>query len=174
MNFLSIGYFKVPHRLLRINNSLNLFLFFSATTSSTSTPAPSPCVVKLTPEKIKHKSCISQEKVLLASCSGACQSSASFLLEAPYFQQDCSCCRPTEFEDLDVSMFCLAKRSSTINDVITIKRIKTCDCSPCNAKPVLPTATSDNTSEEAQENEDSKKRKRRSVTSVIYDMIFGN
>ena len=155
--------------------------FLSVTTSSTSTPAPSPCKVKLTPEKIEHKSCISQEEVLLASCSGACQSSASFLLEAPYFQQECSCCRPTEFEDVEVPMFCLRKRSSSL----TIKRIKTCDCSPCNAKLVLPTDPTEEQSgsgleerfvedEESGNTNISSGRQKRSVAGMLYDMFVGH
>lgn len=118
--------------------------------------------------KIRHKSCVSQGNVTLASCSGLCQSSASFKMEAPFFQQDCSCCKPIEFEDVEVPMFCLRKRSSAL----TIKRIKKCVCSPCNDAPVLP---SEHPMEEKRdESENSKNRNRRSITEMIYNMFVGN
>ena len=133
-------------------------------------PEPIPCKVKLVPGKIRHKSCVSQGDVKLASCSGACQSTASFKMEAPFFQQDCSCCRPTEFEDVEVPMFCLRKRSSAL----TIKRIKKCVCSPCNEASVLPTEHPSEEKRGLGKEEDSKERKRRSITDIIYNMFVGN
>ena len=124
--------------------------------------------------RITYESCESKEDVPIASCSGACQSSASFQVDSPYFRQDCSCCRPTEFEVVLVPMSCGARKRAKN---LTYNRIKKCVCSPCESTPTKdqsPARTQDSIFSDKMKAEDAEVRDSRSISGRIYDMIFGN
>jgi len=100
----------------------------TTTTTTTTTWPPSPCEVKYTEETLKHNLCESTEKVKVGSCSGLCESSSTFSMEAPYFSQQCSCCKPVFFENVDVPMKCLRTGSS----LLKVKVIRHCICRSCS------------------------------------------
>ena len=93
-------------------------------------------------------------------------------MDAPFYQQDCTCCAPTEFEEVNVKMICPRKRTITR----IIKRIKKCVCNTCNSAPSKDQSqarTQDSKFSDKMKEEDDKIRNRRSVAGRIYDMIFG-
>ena len=152
-------------------NQRKHFFYIEAPT----TPTISPCKVKIEKAKVKHKQCVSKEEVALASCSGACESSATFTPEAPYFMQECSCCKPVEFEDVEIPMYCLRKRSSSIK----VKRITKCECKRCSegdkADPISSLHDDEENPDEIMNDPSvSKGKKKRSITDMVYDFFSGN
>uniref|UniRef100_A0A7M5WZ95 Uncharacterized protein n=1 Tax=Clytia hemisphaerica TaxID=252671 RepID=A0A7M5WZ95_9CNID len=143
-------------------------------TEGSTTPKPKECTVKETKIKIKHQECISKEEITVASCSGSCQSSATFSAEPPFFSQDCTCCKPTEFIDVQVPMTCMRTRPTSM----IIKKIAKCICSRCDSEAVIPTqhptqGDAINPDDISNEPVVSKARRKRSITERLYDMVFG-
>lgn len=142
-----------------------MYISFISVSTTTTTQSPSPCVVKYNRTTLTHNYCTSVNEVEVGSCSGACQSSASFLLEAPFYNKDCSCCTPIEFDSVNVTMQCYRGQST-----IKFMRIKACSCRPCeevlsktNATD-LPVVDDDGAST-------SSRRKRRSLSEMLYDFF---
>lgn len=122
--------------------------------------------------------CTSIEEVEIASCSGTCESSATFSLEPPYYKQDCSCCKPIKFDPVDVKMFCLRKHST-----LKVMRIKECSCAPCGSQQEgeistehpteITEQTPINSDEISNDEVKSGGRRKRSLGEYIYSMFSG-
>ena len=106
----------------------------------------SPCKVKYTKQKIKHNGCTSSGPVTVASCSGECESSATFSALSPYYEQECRCCKPVQFGTRDIRMVCLRGGMEKLR----LSIIKRCVCNACSEenKGITGTTASPKTTEE--------------------------
>ncbi|XP_035688605.1 von Willebrand factor C and EGF domain-containing protein-like [Branchiostoma floridae] len=75
--------------------------------------------------------CVSTSPIRMSTCSGRCSSTARILLEPPYLDMDCTCCKPTRVRRE------LAQLSCADNTVIEQPYyiIEACGCEGCEYDP---------------------------------------
>uniref|UniRef100_A0A4W4DV30 CTCK domain-containing protein n=1 Tax=Electrophorus electricus TaxID=8005 RepID=A0A4W4DV30_ELEEL len=88
------------------------------------------CHVLTSTMHLKAKNCISVDPVKIATCSGACDTSSIYSMEANSYMHKCSCCQELRTSQKKVQMSCPGQSQITY----TYTFVEECGCNVTDCK----------------------------------------
>lgn len=90
------------------------------------------CKVISTFRNVTVQGCTTTQPVPIGTCQGYCTSNTTAMLEPPYYQANCRCCKPVELQPLAVTLSC-TDGSELLNYQMAV--ITACLCERCSHTP---------------------------------------